>query len=80
MTPAEEVQPAGPPPEGASFFRDTADVDGCRARCDDDRRCVAFQVKLGDACWLYRQRPRPERWAGPRADAEFWCGVRRAGW
>lgn len=79
MTPTEELQPAGPPPRGVSFFRDTTDAVNCQARCHDEPRCLSFQVKLGDACWLYRQRPRPDRVAGPRLDADFTCGIRRQG-
>jgi len=77
MGSSEEVQPAGPPPEGASFFPGMADVESCRARCDDNRQCVAFQVKVGDACWLYRRRPSEQRVLGPRIDQGWWCGMRR---
>lgn len=76
MSPSEEAQPAGPPPSGVSFFRDVSDVDSCRARCDDSWQCVTFQVKLGDACWLYRVRPRQVRLAGPRTDHGWTCGVK----
>lgn len=77
MSTSEEVQPAGPPPSGGSFFRDVTDAEGCRARCDDNRQCVAFQVKAGDAYWLYRRRPRTGRLTGPRTDLGWWCGVRK---
>lgn len=77
MSSAEEVQPPGPPPQGASFFHDVVDATGCRARCDDNRQCVAFQVKAGDACWLYRRRPREGHFKGPRRDAGWWCGMKR---
>eukprot|EP00928_Gymnodinium_smaydae_P030604 TRINITY_DN22711_c0_g1_i1.p1 TRINITY_DN22711_c0_g1~~TRINITY_DN22711_c0_g1_i1.p1 ORF type:complete len:661 (-),score=133.11 TRINITY_DN22711_c0_g1_i1:126-1964(-) len=78
MGAAEEVRPAGPPPEGRSFFRDTTDVDSCQARCDDSRACVAFQVRIGEACWLYQQKPRHARFAGPAVDAGWACGARRS--
>merc|ERR1711972_1189778 len=77
MSTSEEVQPAGPPPGGASFFRDVTDADGCRARCDENRQCVAFQVKTGDACWIYRRRPREGRLKIPRTDVGWWCGVKQ---
>jgi len=77
MSSTEEVQPAGPPPQGQSFFRDIKDSNGCRARCDDNRQCVAFQVKSGDACWLYRRRPREAHLSGPRNDAGWECGVKK---
>merc|ERR1712129_34507 len=77
MGTAEEVSPPGPPPQGTSFFQDVRDAEGCRIRCDDTRQCVAFQVKEGDACWLYRRRPREGLLAGPRADLGFWCGVKK---
>lgn len=76
MSTSEEVQPTGPPPNGVSFFQTVTDPDGCRARCDDNRQCVAFQVKVGDACWLYRRRPREGRLTGPRTDLGWFCGVR----
>lgn len=76
MSSSEEVLPPGPPPEGGSFFRDVTDAEGCRARCDDSRTCVAFQVKVGDACWLYRRRPREGRMNGPRTDVGWYCGFR----
>lgn len=78
MSTVEEVQPAGPPPGGTSFFRDVTNVDDCRARCDGNMDCVAFQVKEGDACWLYRRRPREGRLVGPRTDLGWWCGVRES--
>eukprot|EP00927_Polykrikos_kofoidii_P078276 TRINITY_DN75120_c0_g1_i1.p1 TRINITY_DN75120_c0_g1~~TRINITY_DN75120_c0_g1_i1.p1 ORF type:complete len:678 (+),score=83.20 TRINITY_DN75120_c0_g1_i1:57-2036(+) len=77
MSTSEEVRPTGPPPQGRSFFMDTLDVEGCRIRCDDLRQCVAFQVKIGEACWLYRQRPFQERLIGPKTDEGWACGVRR---
>lgn len=77
MSSAEEVSPAGPPPNGASFFLDVTDPEGCRARCDDNRQCVAFQVKVDEACWLYRRRPMASRLRGPRGDVGWFCGVRR---
>jgi len=76
MSSAEEVSPAGPPPQGTSFFMDARDPEGCRIRCDDNRQCVAFQVKEGEACWLYRRRPRDGLFAGPRVDLGWWCGVK----
>jgi len=79
MSTSEEVQPAGPPPQGVSFFRDVVDVDGCRMRCDDSRQCVAFQTKAGEACWLYRRRPPEGRFAGPRMDFGWSCGIRVGG-
>jgi len=77
MSSAEEVSPAGPPPRGTSFFQDITDAEGCRARCDDNRQCVAFQVKEGDACWLYRKRPHQGVLAGPRLDVGWWCGTKK---
>jgi len=77
MSSTEEVTPPGPPPGGGSFHRDVTDPEGCRARCDDNRQCVAFQVKVGDACWLYKRRPRDGLLAGPRRDEGWWCGVRK---
>ena len=77
MGAAEEVQPAGPAPEGASYFPGVSDVDGCRARCERNRSCVAFQVNSGNACWLYRRKPSNQRLAGRQSDVGWWCAVRR---
>lgn len=79
MGTSEEVQPAGPPPQGKSFYQNIVDADGCRNRCDDTRGCVAFQVKTGDACWLYRQRPPQNRMQDIRYRTEvgWFCGVRK---
>ncbi|CAJ1334576.1 unnamed protein product [Effrenium voratum] len=76
MGAAEEVQPPGPSPAGASYFPGVGDVEGCKLRCEGNRQCVAFQVHAGDACWLYRQKP-PRRLAGPKSDLGWWCAIRR---
>jgi len=76
MGAAEEVQPAGPAPGGASYFPGVDDVDGCRARCESNRQCVAFQVNSGNACWLYRRKP-SERLGTRQSDLGWWCAVRR---
>lgn len=78
MGSAEEVVPSGPPPSGFSFFMDAKDADGCQALCDDSRQCVAYQVKEGEACWLYRKRPLADHLRSPRKDVGWWCGVRKA--
>jgi len=78
MGSSEEVTPAGPPPQGTSFFPGTADVNSCRARCDDNQQCVAFQLKEREACWLYQRQPDEARMTGARLDAGWWCGVRHA--
>jgi len=77
MGAAEEVQPAGPAPGGASYFPGVSEVDGCRFRCESNRQCVAFQVNAGNACWLYRRKPSDQRMSVPRTDVGWWCGVRR---
>ena len=77
MGAAEEVQPAGPAPQGASYFPGVSDVDGCRARCESNRQCVAFQVNSGNACWLYRRKPSDQRLASRQSDEGWWCAIRR---
>lgn len=77
LSTSEEVLPTGPPPQGRSFYQDTTGLDSCRTRCDDMVDCVAYQVKIGDACWLYRQRPSAARLSGERRDSGWACGVRR---
>jgi len=77
MSQSEEVQPAGPPPGGASFFQDAKHKDRCRMLCDDSRQCVAFQVKTGEACWLYRQRPREGHLSISRTNLGWLCGVKQ---
>lgn len=73
MGAAEEVQPVGPSPSGASYFPGLGDLDGCRSRCESNRQCVAFQVNAGNACWLYRRKPS----ASPRSEPGWWCAVRK---
>lgn len=75
MGAAEEVQPAGPSPSGASYFPGLGDVDACRSRCEGNRQCVAFQVNAGNACWLYRRKPQ-RRTAGG-SEPGWWCAVRK---
>lgn len=58
MSTSEEVMPAGPPPQGQSFFRDVQTTEGCQAKCDANPQCITFQVQDRVACWLYRFRPR----------------------
>lgn len=77
MSSAEEVTPTGPVPGGTSFFQDVSDPDGCQALCDDHKQCVAFQVKTGEACWLYRRKPKTTLMSGPRHDIGWWCGVKK---
>ncbi|CAK9076275.1 unnamed protein product [Durusdinium trenchii] len=69
MGAAEEVQPAGPSPSGASYFPGVGDVKGCQIRCEGNRQCIAFQVHEGNACWLYRRKP--DRRLG-RSDFGWW--------
>jgi len=74
MGTSEEVLPAGPPPSGNSFFQDIRAVEGCMAKCDAIGSCVAFQLKHGLACWIYRFRPHETNTASV---SEGWtCGVR----
>lgn len=76
MGAAEEVQPAGPSPSGASYFPGLGDVESCRSRCEGNRQCVTFQVNAGNACWLYRRKPERQI-SGPRSDPGWWCAVRK---
>jgi len=73
---AEEVQPAGPSPSGASYFPGLGDVEGCRSRCEGNRQCVTFQLNAGNACWLYLRKPERQI-SGPRSDPGWWCAVRK---
>lgn len=75
LSTSEEVMPTGPPPGGASFFRDVHTVDGCRERCNANDQCVAFQVKVHVACWLYRFQPRNPN--SLSSSAGWACGLRR---
>eukprot|EP00931_Biecheleriopsis_adriatica_P093791 TRINITY_DN67509_c0_g1_i1.p1 TRINITY_DN67509_c0_g1~~TRINITY_DN67509_c0_g1_i1.p1 ORF type:complete len:405 (-),score=72.32 TRINITY_DN67509_c0_g1_i1:70-1284(-) len=75
MGSAEEIQPPGP---GTSFFPGVSDVEGCRVRCDDNRHCITFQVKSGDACWLYRRKPADSRLTSGNSEAGWSCAVRRS--
>ena len=77
MGAAEEVQPAGPAPGGASYFPGVSDVDACRVRCESNRQCIAFQVNAGNACWLYRRKPLSQHLAHRQSDVGWWCAVRR---
>lgn len=77
MGSAEEVAPAGPPPGGMSFFQGTT-LQQCQLRCEENRQCVAFQVKDDALCWLYRQRPQPSRLEATPVESGWYCGVRNS--
>jgi hypothetical protein len=78
MSPSHEVQPTGPPPQGRSFHRDVKTVAGCEQKCSEEPACITFQVKEGDACWLYRQAVAPDRLEGGAGDEGWACGMKTA--
>lgn len=74
----DEMYPHGPPPSGVSFFQNATTREDCEKLCDaSGGRCLAFQVKSGEACWLYSKRPHPTRLEVDHFDRGWWCGILR---